>query len=163
VLDSSRLKQALALRLGVAPGAIDAAVLGEHGDSEVAVFSTIRVGGVALDEFGGAAPSDRPGIGESVRDAGYSIVTGKGYTAYGVATAIVRICEAIVRDEKVVLPVSTFVDGQLGLANICLSLPCLLGAGGIERVLTPQLSPVERVGMQASATALRAALAGLPA
>ena len=67
-----------------------------------------------------------------VRDAAYRIVEGKGYTSFGIATAIVRICQAVVRDERAVLPVSTWIDREYGVTDICLSLPCLIGAAGIS-------------------------------
>jgi len=163
LLDSSRLRQALAAELDVAPASIDALVLGEHGDSEVAALSNARVGGLPLERFADAkAPVDRAAVSEAVRTAAYAIVAGKGYTSFGVATAIVRICEAIVRDEKVVLPVSTLIDGPFDIFGVCLSLPCLLGADGVERVLTPPLSPTETKALQASAATLRGAMTGLP-
>ena len=162
LLDSSRLRQLLAERLGVAPASVDGDVLGEHGDSEVAAFSTVRIGGLGLEQFGGQA-FDRGEIAEDVRQAGYRIVSGKGYTSFGVATATVRICEAILRDEKVVLPVSTLMTGQYGIADVCLSLPCVLGAAGVERVLTPDLTAEERTGLLASADTLRKALSEMDA
>lgn len=156
LLDTSRLRQALASRLDVAPASLDAMVLGEHGDSEVAAFSTVRIGGMPLDRFIGAeAPLDRAAIAADVRDSAYRIVTGKGYTSFGVATAIVRICEAILRDEHVALPVSTLLTGQFGIDGVCLSLPCILGSGGVERVLEPSLDEQEVVGLRASAATLR--------
>ena len=162
LLDTSRLKQALSRALGVAPTSIEGYVLGEHGDSEVAAFSTVRIGGQTLDPFRqGRDRPDLDAIGREVRDAGYAIVEGKGYTSFGVATAIVRICEAIHRDEHAVLPVSTLLTGEYGQSNLCLSLPCILGAGGVERVLTPDLAPHEMDGLAASALVLKAALAGL--
>ena len=162
LLDTSRMKQALSQVLNVAAGSIEGLVLGEHGDSEVAAFSTVRIGGQTLDQFcaGGQAPQ-RALIAQQVRDAAYVIVKGKGYTSYGVATAIVRICEAIIRDERAVLPVSTLLTGQYGLSDLCLSLPCVLGAGGIERILTPDLDLEEAKGLAASATVLRTAFAAL--
>jgi L-lactate dehydrogenase len=164
LLDSSRLRQALAAELGVAPASIDALVLGEHGDSEVAALSAARIGGLSLELFADAqAPIDRSAVSEAVRTAAYAIVAGKGYTSFGVATAIVRICEAIVRDEKVVLPVSTLINGPFDIFGVCFSLPCLLGASGVERVLTPPLSPSETKALQASAAMLHAAMAALPA
>lgn len=96
-----------------------------------------------------------------MRDAAYEIVGGKGYTSFGIATAIVRICEAIVRDERAVLPVSTMLTGQLGIDDLYLSLPCVLGAGGVQRVLLPQLSAEEIAAFQASAAALRRAMPDL--
>lgn len=162
LLDSSRLRQRLAERLSVAPASVDGDVLGEHGDSEVAAFSTVRIGALTLEQFAGieSAP-DHAGLAEDVRQAGYRIATGKGYTSFGVATATVRICEAILRDEKVVLPVSTLTTGQFGIADIFLSLPCVLGAAGVERILTPDLTPSEQAGLVASADILKTALAAL--
>jgi len=161
LLDSSRLRQTLAERLNVAPGAIDGLVIGEHGDSEVAAFSTVRIGGLPLDEFAPGSVGDRAAIAAEVRDAGYRIVTGKGYTSFGVATAIVRICEAVLRDERAVLPVSTLLTGQFGIEDVYLSLPCILGAGGVERVLLPDLADDEIAGLRSSAAVLRDAMAAL--
>ncbi len=162
LLDSSRLRQLLAARLGVAPSSVDGDVLGEHGDSEVAAFSTVRIGGLTLERFveAGRAPA-HAGLAEDVRQAGYRIATGKGYTSFGVATATVRICEAILRDEKAVLPVSTMLTGQYGVSDIFLSLPCILGAAGVERILVPDLTAEEQSGLAASADVLKNALAAL--
>ena len=161
LLDSSRLRQVLAAKLAIAPGSIEGMVLGEHGDSEVAVFSSVRVGGQALDKVD--APVDRSAIALEVRGAGYEIIAGKGYTSFGIATAIVRICEAILRDERAVLPVSSLLTGQLGLADVYLSLPCVLGAGGVERVAVPTLDPAELAELMASASVIRAAIAAMDA
>jgi L-lactate dehydrogenase len=160
LLDSNRLRQALAARLDVAPGAIHAQVLGEHGDSEVAAFSGVRVGGMPLEAF---APGgvDRDEVAKEVRTAAYAIVGGKGYTSWGVATAVVRICEALVRGEHAVLPVSTLLTGEFGIEGVYLSLPCVLGASGVERVLTPELDADEMTALRASAEVLRAAGEGL--
>ncbi|MGV9010764.1 L-lactate dehydrogenase [Brevundimonas sp.] len=163
LLDTSRLKQTLSQALNVAPASIEGYVLGEHGNSEVAVFSTVRIGGQTLDQFcGGKASPDLSAISTEVRDAGYAIVEGKGYTSFGVATAIVRICEAILRDEHAVLPVSTLLTGEYGLSGLCLSLPCVLGAQGVQRIVTPNLEPSERHALTASAMILQTAFAALP-
>ena len=162
LLDSSRLRQALAAKLDVAPSAIEALVIGEHGDSEVAAFSTVRVGGLRLDQF--ALPSallDQIEIMNAVRDAGYRIVSGKGYTSFGVATAIVRICEVIIRNERTMLPVSTLLTGQFGIQNVYLSLPSILGADGVDRVLVPVLSDLERAALAHSAAVIGKAIAHL--
>ncbi len=158
LLDSSRLRQALAARMNVASRSIDALVLGEHGDSEVAAFSTVRIGGLDLDHYpAGVGQPDRLELARKVRDAGYTIIAGKGYTSFGVATAIVRICEAITRNERSVLPVSTLLSGQFGIADIYLSLPCILGSDGIIGIVPPRLSPDEEHQLRASADALRSA------
>lgn len=159
LLDSSRLRQALASKLTIAPASIEGLVLGEHGDSEVAAFSSVRIGGQTLTDFG--KPIDRQAMANQVRDQGYKIIGGKGYTSFGIATAIVRICEAIVRDEHAVLPVSSLLTGQLGLSDLYLSLPCVLGASGIERVLTPSLDVAEMAALMASAAVIRSAIAML--
>ncbi|WP_293881652.1 L-lactate dehydrogenase [Sphingomonas sp.] len=163
LLDSCRLKQAVAEHLDVAPGAVEALVIGEHGDSEVTAFSSIRIGGVTLDRFVIGQALDYPAVANEVRTAGYRIIGGKGFTSFGIATAIVRICEAIIRDEGSTFPVSTLMTGQFGLTDVCLSLPCILGAGGVERVLMPDLDPLELAGLKASASAIQSAYAGLRA
>ncbi|RYE69361.1 MAG: L-lactate dehydrogenase [Rhizobiaceae bacterium] len=163
LLDSSRLRASLAARLEVAPIAVEALVLGEHGDSEVAIFSTARIGGMVLAHYSvDASKIDRTDLAGEVRDAGYSIIEGKGYTSFGVATAIVRICEAIVRDEKAVLPVSSRLDGPPGLPGVCMSMPCIIGAAGVARVLIPEMSANEAAGLSASAAKLRTAFDALP-
>lgn len=162
LLDSGRLRKSLAEKLDVAPSAITGLVLGEHGDSEVAAFSSIRVGGLSLENF--AAKSKLPDheiTSKEVRDAGYRILAGKGYTSFGVATAIVRICEAIIRDEHAVLPVSALLTGEFGIANLHLSLPCILGAKGVERILVPDLSTAEQSALHRSAEVIRQAMANL--
>ncbi|UZK67888.1 L-lactate dehydrogenase [Sphingomonas sp. M1-B02] len=160
LLDSNRLRQALSARLDVAPGAIHAQVLGEHGDSEVVAFSGIRIGGMALEAFAPGAV-DRQIVTKDVREAAYRIVAGKGYTSFGVATAIVRICEAIVRNERAVMPVSTLLKGQYGIDDLYLSLPCILGSSGLEKALTPELDAAEIAALMASAAVLREAMAGI--
>jgi L-lactate dehydrogenase len=163
LLDTNRLRQALAARLDVAPSSVECVVLGEHGDSEVPAFSTVRIGAVPLDIFTQGNPIDQRAIAIEVRDAAYQIVSGKGYTSFGVATAIVRICEAVLRDERVVLPVSTLVTGEFGIKDVCLSLPCVLGANGVERVLEPPLVQQEIADLHVSAEVLRAAWASIDA
>ncbi|MCY7280320.1 MAG: L-lactate dehydrogenase [Sphingomonas bacterium] len=159
LLDSARLRQALATALGVAASSIDGFVLGEHGDSEVAAQSTVRIGGLSLLEFAEEARNlDFTALAAVVRKAGYRIIEGKGYTSFGIATAIVQICEAIVRDEQAVLPVSAFLTGELGLSDLYLSLPCIIGAQGIHRVLPLNLPADEQTALNASAAALRHAM-----
>jgi L-lactate dehydrogenase len=157
LLDSCRLRQEIATQLRVAPASIEGFVLGEHGDSEVAILSSLRVGGQVLELFAPGA-IDGLQLAKDVRDAGYDIIAGKGYTSFGIATAAVRICEAIVRDERAVLPVSSLLTGQLGISDLYLSMPCLIGAEGIEQVLLPELSDFEAKALLRSASAVRDAL-----
>lgn len=164
LLDSLRFRQNLGARLKVSAGSVEGFVLGEHGDSEVAAFSTVRIGGVALDRYGPEADGlDRAGVAAEVRGEAYRVISGKGYTSFGIATALVRICEAVVRDERTVLPVSTLTSGQYGIDGLYLSLPCVISARGVERVLTVDLTDDERHGLLASAQTLREAMALLDA
>lgn len=158
LLDSNRFRKRIADQLAIAPGAVEALVLGEHGDSEVMAYSTVRIGGMDLDSYLGEQGFDRAAIAHDVMRAGYTISDGKGYTSFGVATAITRICEAIHRDERVILPVATMLQGQYGISGIYLSLPCLIGAGGVLRVLTPALTADEQAALLASADVLRRTL-----
>lgn len=162
LLDTSRLKQTLGAVLDVAPDAIEGYVLGEHGDSEVAAFSTVRIGGQSLGMF---APDglDLGDIAQRVRNEGYRIIKGKGHTAFGIATAIVRMCEAVVRDERMVLPVSVWVGRDDGEGDLCMSLPCVIGARGIEKQMFPQLDEADDRALQRSAAALTEALRSMDA
>lgn len=157
LLDSGRLRQALAAKLRVAPAAVHAMILGEHGDSQVAAFSAAHIGGVPLEQFASGLATDGDKIADEVKRAAYRIIAGKGHTSFGIATAIVRICEAVLRDEHSVLPLSVMLDGEFGLFDMYLSLPCIVGAAGVERILLPDLSPAERDDLRASAEALNEA------
>lgn len=162
LLDSARMRQALASSLVVAPTSIEGFILGEHGDSEVAAESTVRIGGVELSRFNSEGPElDFGNVANIVRKAAYKIIAGKGYTSFGISTAIVHICEAIVRDEHAVLPVSAMLTGEFGICDLYLSLPCIIGACGVERVLTLDLPESEQAALRASADAIRLALVQL--
>ena len=159
LLDSCRLRQILATRFDVAPMAVDGLVLGEHGDSSVVAFSTVRIGGLPLQSWAPATTdADKIALAIKVRKEGYDIVGGKGFTSFGIASAIVRICEAVQRDEQMVLPVSCRLSGEFEITDLCLSLPCILGAAGIERVLVPDLATAELTALARSAAVLRTAL-----
>ena len=164
LLDSSRLQQALSARLGIAARAVDGFALGEHGDSQVMACSTIRIGGMTLEQFGIAGCDQfRNDLAANVRTAAYEIITGKGYTSFGIAAAVLRICEALLRDEDDILPVSVLLNGEFGLTGIFMSLPCILGSGGVERILTPELSHAERCDLIDSAGKIRDAVSALDA
>jgi L-lactate dehydrogenase len=160
LLDSNRLRQMLASRCHVAPAFVEAMILGEHGDSSFAALSLARIGGLPIDQFRSGETIDIAKMEKDVRQAAYKIVKGKGYTSFGIATAAVRICEAIVRDEQAILPVSTMLSGQYGVSDLYLSLPCILGAKGMERILEPALSEPEIVAFRRSADVVRAAAQG---
>ncbi len=160
VLDSSRLRQMLAQELNVDVRNVHAHVIGEHGDSELAVWSRANVSGIPLGDFCagrcvGYGQEFRDRIQDEVRRAAYEIIARKGSTAYAVGVALTRIVEAIVRDEKSVLTVSTATRGLYGLPDVSLSLPCVIGEDGIELVVDSGLAPAELEALRASAEVLR--------
>ncbi|HEX8071750.1 MAG TPA: L-lactate dehydrogenase [Pyrinomonadaceae bacterium] len=159
VLDSARLRVMLGAELRVEPRSVHAHIIGEHGDSEIAAWSAARVAGVPLTDFCGAA--SRPDFDEllrRVRRAAPDIIERKGYTSFAIASCVARICEAILRDEHTVLPVSTLTTGQYGIEGVYLSLPCVVGRAGVERVIELPLDEAERAGLRASADVLRRTL-----
>lgn len=159
VLDTSRLRQVLAQRAHVAPGSIHANIVGEHGDSEFALWSQARIGPVPILEW--SAPGGEPfttgeleQITDHVRTAAYRVIEGKGATNYAIGLAGARIVEAILRDERAILPVSTVHDGYHGLHGVALSMPSVVDASGVSSVLDLTLSPEEEAQLHASAAAL---------
>lgn len=166
VLDTGRLKQLLSQRLQVDSRNVHAFIIGEHGDSELAVWSGANVSGVDLDDFcalrglNGRSQALH-GLYEQVRDSAYEIIARKGATYYGIAMAVSRIAACIVRDERAVLPVSVVLRGEYGLEGLALSLPVILGRTGVETVLEIPLSPQERTALEASAAQLRKAVGQL--
>lgn len=166
VLDTARLKQLLGEKLGVDSRNVHALIMGEHGDSELAVWSGANVSGVDLDQFCHLRgdPLDRGEMEQlyrSVRDSAYAIIRRKGATYYGIAMAVGRIAQCIVRDEQAVLPVSAVLEGQYGLEGLCLSVPSLVGQRGLEEVLEIPLSPEERQALEDSARQMREAIASV--
>jgi L-lactate dehydrogenase len=166
VLDSARLRAELAAHYGVDARNVHAYVLGEHGDSEFVAWSTASVGTMRLDDYCAAAhascdPAEMERIGERVRRAAYEIIQRKGATNFAIAAALTRIIEAILRDEQSVLTVSTLVQGEYGLRDVCLSLPAIVGRQGVQRVLPIPLSEAELAALRRSAEAIRAVAQGV--
>lgn len=160
VLDTARLKYLLGQRLGVDSRNVHAFIIGEHGDSELAVWSGANVSGIPLDHFcelRGYYEHDKADewLQREVRDSAYEIIRRKGATYYGVAMAVERIVRAIVRDEHSVLPVSNLLQGQYGIDGLCMSIPAVVGRNGVEDTLEIPLSPAEREALRDSAATLR--------
>ena len=156
-LDSLRFRVHLAAAAGVSPADVEALVLGEHGTSEVFVWSGARIGGVpaseVLAQLGGWSAARLRAIEHEVRFANISIIEGNGASLYGIGLVCARIAEMVLRDERAVVPIASHV-ARFG---VTLSLPTVMGRSGALRVLTPALSPEEEQGLQASAEALRRA------
>lgn len=160
VLDSSRLRQMLASQLNVDVRSVHAHVIGEHGDSELAVWSQANVSCVPLEIFHAqrGVPFTRETRDETlhqVRRAAYEVIERKGATSNAIGVALCRIVEAIIKNEKSVLTVSTAAEGLHGLPDVCLSLPCVVGEHGIEMVLESLLNEEEHDALHASAKVLR--------
>jgi len=158
VLDTARFKYLLGERLGVDMRNIHAFIIGEHGDSELAVWSSANVSGIDLDEY--CKIKNRSGIDtlygiyDDVKNAAYKIIEGKGATYYAIAMCAYRIAKSIARDEHSVLTVSSLVDGHYGLHDVCMGLPCIVGNRGVEKMLDIPLSKSEQQYLSASADTL---------
>ena len=168
VLDTARLKSLLGRHLDVDPRSVHAIIIGEHGDSELAVWSGANVSGVDVDHFCELRghfnhEEAMQRIYEEVRDSAYEIIQRKGSTYYGIAMAVARITESIVKDEHSVLPVSTVLNGQYGLEGLALSIPSVVGKNGVETVLEIPLSDKERQALDASAAQLKSVIKTLEA
>ncbi|MDQ3687903.1 MAG: L-lactate dehydrogenase [Acidobacteriota bacterium] len=162
VLDTARLRAMIAEELSIDARSIHAYIIGEHGDSEIAVWSSARVAGVPLIDYcaPGACP-DFDDLLQRVRRAAPEIIKRKGHTSFAIASCVARICEAIMRDEHTVLPVSTMMRGEYGIEGVYLSTPCVVGRSGVERVIELPLDETERAGLHASADVLRRTLESL--
>ena len=166
VLDTARLKNLLGEHLDVDSRNVHAVIIGEHGDSELAVWSGANVSGIPLHHFCELRGHfDHEGsmqrLYEGVRDSAYEIIARKGATYYGIAMAVGRIAEGIVRDEHAVLPISVVLDGEYGLDGLCLSIPSIVGKDGVHKVLEIPLDESEYAALHASADRLREVIAHL--
>jgi L-lactate dehydrogenase len=162
LLDSERLRNILGEQLDVDPRSVHAAIIGEHGDSSVAVWSAAQVAGVPLTRYPGAhtLPSHEELL-IAVRYAGPAVALLKGNTCFAIASCVTRICEAILHDERSVLIVSTLMTGQYGLRDVALSTPCVVGCGGVESVIELHLNNEEQKALEASAVVLKHAYTAL--
>ncbi len=166
VLDTARFKYALGEHLGVDPRNVHARIIGEHGDSEIPAWSLANVSGIPVTDFcemRGHTDHQRnmDRIADDVRNAAYEIISKKRATYYGIAMTVKRICEAITRDEKAILPVSNYLDGMYGLHDAVLSMPAVVGKGGVEYKVPLPISDNELEQLQASAKTLRQVIDGL--
>ncbi|HHU85927.1 MAG: L-lactate dehydrogenase [Pelotomaculaceae bacterium] len=161
VLDSSRFRHSLSRRCGVAPRNIHAYVVGEHGDSEVLLWSLAYIAGMRVDQYCDLAciePVSRRVLEQEVKNAAHEIILGKGATYYAISLAVKRICESIARDENSILTVTGLIDGLYGIKDCCLSLPAVINAGGRGRPLELPLAEEERKALLESAAIIKNAI-----
>ncbi len=161
VLDTSRLRYLVSQYTGVATQNIHAYIAGEHGDSEVALWSCAEIGNVPLEQWGPTLDGNhfdaalRASIAEEVVQSAYKIIDGKGATNYAIGLAAANIAAAVLRDENRVLTISTLLEDWEGISDVCMAAPTIVGRAGAGRVLHPPLTLSEREGLTASATRLR--------
>ena len=160
VLDTARLKYALGEHLGVDSRSVHSFIIGEHGDSEIAAWSSTNVSGIPLNDFcemRGHFNHDAAmdAIAEKVKNSAYEIISKKQATYYGIAMSVKRICECIVRNERSILPVSAMMHGEYGIEDITLSMPAIVGIGGVETHVPIALSEEEAEKLVESAKKLK--------
>ena len=167
VLDSARFRYLISQHCKVDVGNVHAYILGEHGDSEVAAWSMTNVAGMSLDNYCPQCGNCRDWHGErdrivrEVKDSAYHIINYKGSTYFGIGMSMTRIVGTILQDQNSVLTVSTYLDGDYGLHNVCLSVPCVVGQGGVKRIVQTELSPEEQSALERSGQILKDGIASL--
>ncbi len=163
VLDTARLKYILGKHLGVDSRSVHAFILGEHGDSEIVAWSSANVSGVPLGDFCEMRghhdhETSMRNIAESVKNSAYEIIEKKKATYYGIAMSVRRICEAVILDQKSILPVSHIQHGAFGIEGLSLSMPAIVGKDGIESDVPISLNTEEADALKKSADALKAVI-----
>lgn len=161
VLDSSRFRYLIARRCRVAVQNVHAYVAGEHGDTEVPLWSSASIANIPLHQWaipghGKLTVRDRTDIFQSVKDAAYQIVQGKGATHFAIGLATAKILESILYDESRILPVSALLTDYRGISDVCMSVPSIVNAGGVETPLPVPLNPAEEAGLRHSAEVITA-------
>lgn len=158
VLDSARFRTLLAEKMGIDPRSVHAYIIGEHGDSEVPVWSKVNVAGMPLYTGSSSPAVDRPelqAVFEQVKNSAYEIIQRKGHTSYAIGLATTEIVQAILRSRERILPVSTLVNGLYGIEDVCLSLPSVVNEKGVIKTVNLALNPIEQQQLIQSAQVLR--------
>ncbi|MEM1096927.1 MAG: L-lactate dehydrogenase [Bacteroidota bacterium] len=163
MLDTARLRQVLGREMNVAPRSVHAQVVGEHGDSEVVLWSSAMLGGTRLRNWPGWGPEVEKRVADEVRTAAYEIIQRKGATNHAIGLVTAALLRCILRGERRILTVSRVQDGAMGMYDVALSLPSIVGAHGAEQVLVPDFADAERTAFKHSADVLRRAIASVDA
>lgn len=165
VLDSSRFRTLISNHCQVAANNVHGYIIGEHGDSEVPIWSLTNIAGTSLHSYcpicNHNCKGDLKDIGSAVKNSAYEIIEKKGATFYAVALAVARIVRSILRDENSILSISSYLDGQYGVEDICLSLPTILNSNGVKQVLNLPLATEEEKGFIKSAQKLKSIVTDL--
>ena len=163
LLDTSRLRQMLGHRLHLSSNSVHAQVLGEHGDSSVLLWSGAEVGGVPLRSWPGWRRGQEDALARQVRQAAYEVIQRKGFTNHAIGLVTARLLRCLLRGEQQVLTVSRVQQGSLGLHDVALSLPTVVGRQGGPHVAEPVMDDAERAALEHSAQVLREAYASIAA
>jgi L-lactate dehydrogenase len=160
ILDTARFRYLLSQYFGVDARSVHAYIIGEHGDSEVPVWSLANIAGMRLTDFCaannlGCDQAVLDDIYHQTRDAAYQIIARKGATFYAVAAGLARIVEAVLRNQRTVLSVSSLVQDYYGISDVYLSLPTVVSGSGIDRILRLRLSDDEITGLRQSSAVLK--------
>ena len=166
VLDSSRFRFLIARRCNVAVQNVHAYIAGEHGESEIPLWSSARIANIPLHDWavrghGNLTVRDRTDIFVNVKDAAQQIIAGKGATNYAIGLATARILESILKDENRILPVSSLLTGYKGIDDVCLSVPCIVNRTGVETALDFPMNEAEAAGLRNSAERIREVIRSL--
>ena len=154
-LDSSRLRFLIAQSLNMNPKSVHAYILGEHGDSEFAAWSSATVAGIPLSKVPGYKQKSINDAFEHTKNAAYEIIALKGFTNNAIGVAVAHMCKDILTDAKRVTPLSVHLKNYEGVSNVCISVPCVLGAEGIQEILPVTLNAHEKKQFQASAAKIK--------
>jgi L-lactate dehydrogenase len=160
-LDTARLRQIVGAQLGVDARSVHAQVVGEHGDSEVVLWSGANAGGRPVRQWAGWTPARETAIADEVRRAAYEVIRRKGATNHAIGLVTAAVLRSLLRDERRVLTVSRVQDEALGFGRVALSMPTVLDARGSTAVVAPQMDAGERAAVARSAEVLRAAIGSL--
>jgi L-lactate dehydrogenase len=163
VLDSSRFRYLIAARCNVAVQNVHAYIVGEHGDSEIPLWSSATIANIPLHEWavprhGKLTVRDRTEIFQKVKDAAYQVIQGKGATNYAIGLATAKILEALLHDENRILPVSSLLSDYAGISDVCLSVPSIVNRAGVEQPLRVNFNDAELAGLKNSAEQIRQAI-----
>jgi L-lactate dehydrogenase len=167
VLDSARFRHLLGIHCGVDVHNVHAYILGEHGDSEFAAWSMTHIAGMHLEEFCPVCKEckdwqkEKDLIEKQVRESAYHIINYKGSTQYAVGLALVRITGAILRNQQSVLTVSTLLNGEFGIKDVCLSVPCIVSSQGVSKLIESPLTAGELISLENSANVLKESMNSL--
>ncbi|HEV3080491.1 MAG TPA: lactate/malate dehydrogenase family protein [Gemmataceae bacterium] len=154
-LDTARFRSYLARRLQAPPTQVQALILGEHGDSMVPIWSSATIAGLPLEQWPGFSPTAQKEVFEETRTAGAQLIKLKGGSGFGVGLSIREVVHALALDSRRVLPVSTLQSGLYGIRDVCLSVPTVVGCGGVRQQIELPLTQKERLGLMQSARVLR--------